>query len=77
MKSNIFGTDEPISTRPVSDKNKSNIFGTDEPTSTRPVSDKNKSNIFGIGDNNEQNKRQIGGRQGVRGKLKLLNEDDT
>jgi hypothetical protein len=27
MKSNIFGTDEPTSTRAVSDKNKSNIFG--------------------------------------------------
>jgi hypothetical protein len=27
MKSNIFGTDEPTSTRVVSDKNKSNIFG--------------------------------------------------
>jgi hypothetical protein len=27
MKSNIFGTDEPTSTRTVSDKNKSNIFG--------------------------------------------------
>jgi len=27
MKSNIFGTDEPTTTRHVSDKNKSNIFG--------------------------------------------------
>ncbi len=27
MKSNIFATDEPTSTRHVSDKNKSNIFG--------------------------------------------------
>jgi len=27
MKSNIFGTDEPTSTRHVSDKNRSNIFG--------------------------------------------------
>ncbi len=27
MKSNIFGPEEPSSTRAVSDKNKSNIFG--------------------------------------------------
>lgn len=27
MKSNIFGSDEPTSTRQVSDKNRSNIFG--------------------------------------------------
>lgn len=27
MKSNIFGTDEPATTRTVSDKNRSNIFG--------------------------------------------------
>ena len=27
MKSNIFGNDEPTTTRHVSDKNKSNIFG--------------------------------------------------
>lgn len=27
MKSNIFGNDEPATTRAVSDKNRSNIFG--------------------------------------------------
>ena len=35
MKSNIFGNDEPASSRPVSDKNKSDIFG---------VNDKNEQN---------------------------------
>ncbi|CAF0937802.1 unnamed protein product [Adineta ricciae] len=35
MKSNIFGSDEPTSSRPVSDKNKSDIFG---------VNDKNEQN---------------------------------
>jgi len=72
---NIFGTDPGESNVKASTlagqykqtQMKSNIFGTDEPTSTRPVSDKNKSNIFGTSDNDEQNKRQQGGRQGVRG----------
>ncbi|CAF1435796.1 unnamed protein product [Rotaria sp. Silwood1] len=66
MKSNIFGTDEPAPIRSVSNKNKSNIFGTDEPVPTRSVSNKNKSNIFGSTDDDDQNKRQSGGRQGLR-----------
>jgi len=74
MKSNIFGTDEPTTTRVVSDKNKSNIFGTDEPTSTRSFSDKNKSNIFGpdeptstrtVSDKNKSNIFGIGDNEGA------------
>lgn len=46
---------------------KSNIFGTDDSAPTRSVSNKNKSNIFGTVDDDEQNKRQTGPRQGLRG----------
>jgi len=46
---------------------KSNIFGGNEQASAtgRNFSDKNRSNIFGVNDD-DQTKRHVGGRQGVR-----------
>ena len=54
------------------DRQRSDIFGANEPAhsaSTRPVTERFKSNIFGNGDQEEQNKRQPGHRQGLRGRL--------
>jgi hypothetical protein len=68
-KSTIF--DEALPQQPSNkpDRQRSNIFGPNEPVqsaSSRPVSEKFKSNIFGNGDNDTQNKRQPGTRQGLR-----------
>ncbi|CAF3126526.1 unnamed protein product [Rotaria sp. Silwood2] len=52
---------------------KSNIFGTDEPAPVRSVSNKNRSNVFGNADDDEQNKRQSGVRQGLRAGYNPIN----
>lgn len=78
-KSTIF--DEPPlpqqpSNRP--DRQRSNIFGANEPVQAapaRPVAEKFKSNIFGHGDDNSQNKRQGGTRQGLRGRSESTREE--
>ncbi|CAF4386410.1 unnamed protein product [Rotaria socialis] len=75
-KSTIFDEAPPQQPSNKPDRQRSNIFGTDEPvqsTSTRAVSDKYKSNIFGNADDDAQNKRQPGTRQGLRGRLQQTN----
>lgn len=75
-RSTIFDEAPPQqpSTRP--DRQRSNIFGGNEPAQSapaRPVSEKYKSNIFSTGDNDTQNKRQQGTRQGLRGRFQQTN----
>ena len=69
-RSTIFDEAPPQQPSNKPDRQRSNIFGTNDPVvtpSTRPVAEKFKSNIFG-GADDEQNKRQPGTRQGLRGR---------
>jgi hypothetical protein len=79
-KSTIF--DEPPPQQPSNkpDRQRSDIFGAHEPVQsapTRQVSERFKSNIFGIGDDDTQTKRQGGTRQGLRGRFKQTNNQDS
>ncbi|CAF2352835.1 unnamed protein product [Rotaria sp. Silwood2] len=75
-KSTIFDEAPPQQPSNKPDRQRSNIFATNEPVqsaATRPVSEKYKSSIFSNEDNDTQNKRQPGTRQGLRGRLQQTN----
>ena len=80
---NIFGTDpeethkkvETLAGQYKQAQMKSSIFDTSEPTPMRQVSNKTKSNIFGNNDDDEQSKHQANVRHGLRGKLKIEDDD--
>lgn len=68
-RSTIFDEAPPQQPSNRPDRQRSNIFGANEPAQSAParaVSEKYKSNIFASGDNDTQNKRQQGTRQGLR-----------
>lgn len=70
-RSTIFDEPAPMQPSNKPDRQRSNIFAASDPVQNapaRPMADKFKSNIFSSSDSDEQNKRQTGGRQGLRGR---------
>lgn len=68
-RSTIFDEPAPVQPSNKPDRQRSNIFAASDPVQNapaRPMADKFKSNIFSSSDSDEQNKRQTGGRQGLR-----------